>query len=311
MQMSRLVHALAVMPVLAIAAVLPLVAPASAAAPAPAAAPTAATGAAQAPAPGTPAANVGPAAAIKKALESRFAGTKVVDVQPSPIPGLYEAFLGDRIVYADATGDHVIVGSIIDSRTQTDLTQARMDERGAIDFKTLPLDKAIKITKGSGAYKVAVFEDPDCPFCQRLEQELATINDTTVYVFLFPIDSLHPHASQHARQIWCSPDRAQAWTQWLVQHKPPANVTCKGDPVAELTKLGDQLHIDGTPTMFLSTGKRVAGAVPTDELKKLLLAEAQPAQSGQSAQSGQAAPSAPPGPSAPSAQPAQPVPPKH
>ncbi len=243
------------------------------AAPAPAASAPAGT-----PSQETPPANAGPAAAIKKALESRFAGTKVVDVQPSPIPGLYEAFLGDRIVYADATGDHVIVGSIIDSRTQTDLTQARMDERGAIDFKTLPFDKAIKIAKGNGARKLAVFEDPDCPFCQRLEQELATITDTTVYVFLFPIDSLHPQASLHARQIWCSPDRAQAWTQWLVQHKPPANVTCKGDPVAELTKLGDQLHIDGTPTLFLSTGKRVAGAVSTDELKKLLVAEAAPAQ---------------------------------
>jgi thiol:disulfide interchange protein DsbC len=227
------------------------------------------------PAPVTALAPGTPGAAIKKALESRFAGTQVLDVQPSPIPGLYEVFLGDRIVYSDASGDHVIVGSLIDSRTQTDLTQARMDERGAIDFKSLPFDKAIKITKGSGAYPLAVFEDPDCPFCQKLEKELATVTDTTEYVFLYPIDTLHPQASLHAREIWCSPGRAQAWTQWLVQRKPPGTSSCKGDPVEELTKLGDKLHIDGTPTMFFASGKRVAGAIPTDELKKELVAQTQ------------------------------------
>ncbi len=211
--------------------------------------------------------------AIKKTIESRFAGVKVLDVKPSPISGLYEVYLGDRIVYSDAMGDHVIVGSLIDSRTQTDITQADLDERGAIDFKSLPFDKAIKITKGSGAYKLAVFEDPDCPFCQKLEKELAAINDTTVYVFLFPIDTLHPQATLHSREIWCAPDRVLAWTQWLTQRKSPGNSSCKGDPVEALAKLGDQLHINGTPTMFFASGKRIPGAISTDEIKKLLVTQ--------------------------------------
>jgi len=228
-----------------------------------------------APAPQNPNLLVAPGAPIKKAIESRFAGVKVLDVIPSPINGLYEVYTGDRILYSDSTGDHLIVGSLIDSRTQTDLTQARMDERGAIDFKSLPFDKAIKITKGTGARPLAVFEDPDCPFCQRLEKELARVTDTTVYVFLYPIDKLHPEATLHSRQIWCAPDRAQAWTQWLTEHKPPPGVSsCKGgDPVAALGKLGDDLHIDGTPTLFFANGKRVAGAMSAEEIKKMLAAQ--------------------------------------
>lgn len=217
------------------------------------------------------------AATIKKTLDSRFPGTAVSDVQVSPLPGLYEVYVGGKIYYADATGDHVIVGgSIIDTRTKTDLTDARLQEMGTIDFKSLPFDKAIKVVHGNGSRQLAAFEDPDCPFCQKLEQELATIKDTTVYVFLFPIDTLHPQASKHAHEIWCAPDRATAWTGWLTQRKALPEATCQKDPIGELTKLGDKLNIDGTPTMFLANGHRVGGAIPTDQLEKLLVAASGP-----------------------------------
>lgn len=233
-------------------------------------------------------------ASIKNTLEKRFSGTKVVDVQPSPIPGLYEVFLGDRIVYSDATAEHVIVGNLIETRTQTDLTAARMDQRNAIDFKSLPFDKAIKIVRGNGHRQLAVFEDPDCPFCRRLEEELVSVPDTTVYVFLFPIDSLHPQATLHSRQIWCAPDRAQAWTQWVLQRKALPAATCKGDPVAELAKLGEKLYVDGTPTLFFSNGKRVGGAIPTEELQMRLAESSGPAPAKGAASPG-AATTPPPG----------------
>ena len=217
-----------------------------------------------------------PAATIRQVLESRFPGTKVMDVQSTPLPGIYEVYVGDRIVYADASADHLIIGSILDTRTRSDLTKARMEERGRIDFKSLPFDKAIKVVKGNGSRQIAVFEDPDCPYCQRLEKELVSIQDVTEYIFLFPIDSLHPQATQHAREIWCAPDRSRAWTQWLLEKKPPPAATCKDDPSGELAKLGDKLYIDGTPTSFLANGKRVGGAVPAEELEKALTAASGP-----------------------------------
>lgn len=231
------------------------------------------------------------AATIKKTLDSRFPGTTVTGVEPSPLPGLYEVYVGGKIYYSDASADHVVVGgSIIDTRTKTDLTDARLQELGTIDFKSLPFDKAIKIVHGNGSRQLAAFEDPDCPFCQKLEQELATIKDTTVYVFLFPIDTLHPQASKHAHEIWCAPDRAAAWTSWLTQRKAPpaASGSCQKDPTGELAKLGDKLFIDGTPTMFLANGHRVGGAIPTDQLEKLLVAS-----SGPPSKSSAGAPTAP------------------
>lgn len=226
------------------------------------------------------------AATIKKTLDARFPGTTVTGVQPSPLPGLYEVYVGGKIYYSDASADHVIVGgSIVDTRTKTDLTDARLQELGTIDFKSLPFDKAIKIVHGNGSRQLAAFEDPDCPYCQKLEQELATIKDTTIYVFLFPIDTLHPQASKHAHEIWCAPDRAAAWTSWLTQRKPlpAASGTCQKDPTSELAKLGDKLFIDGTPTMFLANGHRIGGAIPTDQLEQLLVAASGPPSKGSAA----------------------------
>jgi thiol:disulfide interchange protein DsbC len=212
------------------------------------------------------------AATIRKNVESRYQGAHVLDVQPSAVPGLYELFMGDQIVYSDPTGNHIIIGSMVDTQSKQNLTEASLNEHGKINFNSLPLARAIKIVKGNGSRKFAVFSDPDCPFCQELEKSLLSVTDTTMYVFLFPIGQLHPQAPAKAHAIWCAPDRAAAWNDWMHQKKLPAAKTCSGDPIDALQKLGDELHINSTPTMFFANGKRVAGALPAQELEKDLAA---------------------------------------
>ena len=215
-------------------------------------------------------------ATLKQTIESRFPGSHVLDVQPATIPGLYEVFMGDQIVYSDPTGDHLIVGSILDTRTKENLTQARLNEYGKIDFSTLPLQKAIKIVKGNGSRKFAVFSDPDCPYCQQLEKTLLSVNDTTMYVFLFPIAGLHPQAPMKAHAIWCAPDRSAAWNQWMHDRVMPPAKTCAGDPIDALQKVGDELHINSTPTLFFANGNRVAGALGASDLEKEFAAAGAP-----------------------------------
>jgi thiol:disulfide interchange protein DsbC len=215
-------------------------------------------------------------AAIRQSIESRFPGSHVLDVQPSAIPGLYELFMGDQIVYSDAAGDYLIVGSMVDTQTKQNLTDARMNEHGKIDFSALPVDRAIKIVKGNGSRKFAVFSDPDCPFCQQLEKTLLSVTDITMYVFLYPIASLHPQAPAKAHAIWCAADRQQAWNQWMQEKKLPPAKTCSGDPIDALQKLGDTLHINSTPTLFFTNGRRVAGAIPAAEIAKDLAAAGSP-----------------------------------
>lgn len=215
---------------------------------------------------------------LKETLEARFP-IKVDVVQPSPLPGVYEVIAGHQIAYADASGDYLLIGRLMDTRTRHDLSAEHLDARSSIDFHTLPFDKAIRIVRGNGARQLAVFADPDCPYCQQLEKDLRSVTDVTVFVFLLPLEHLHPDAPAHAHAIWCAADRGAAWTDWVIDRKPPPSGNCADDPIGAIQTLAQTLHIDATPTLFLQDGRRVGGDVPLEQLQKLLAQASAPAAS--------------------------------
>jgi thiol:disulfide interchange protein DsbC len=211
--------------------------------------------------------------AIRSALTKRFPEVPVRDIRESPLPGIYEVLGGDNIAYSTANGDYLFLGPLIDTRTGTNLTDESMGARTAIDFSKLPLEKAITIVKGNGSRRLAVFTDPDCPFCRQLEPELEKLADVTLYMFLYPLTNLHPDAGRKAEVIWCAADRTQAWREWMseAQKLPPAK-TCGATPVVELEKLGRGLGVDSTPTLFTGDGRRIAGVLQAEQIERLLAA---------------------------------------
>jgi thiol:disulfide interchange protein DsbC len=123
--------------------------------------------------------------------------------------------------------------------------------------------------KGDGSRKLALFSDPDCPFCKRIEQEFLNLDNVTIYTFLYPIDQLHPVAAQKARAVWCAPDRAKAWTELMLRNVQPKAAKCD-TPVEKIVAFSEKLKIFGTPTLFLSDGQRIPGMVPAAQLDQLL-----------------------------------------
>jgi thiol:disulfide interchange protein DsbC len=208
--------------------------------------------------------------ALRATLAQRYPDIAVEGIQPGPLPGIYTVFVRGRVVYADRTGDYLFVGKLIDTRTRHDVAADLLNAHQPIDFHKLPFERAIKIVKGSGRRQLALFADPDCPYCRELEQELRSIDDVTVYVFLLPLEDLHPDAAAHARSIWCAPDRAAAWTGWMLERKPPAGSGCGEDPIAQIRALAGSLHVAGTPTMFLENGLRISSTLPAAQLTSLL-----------------------------------------
>jgi len=204
---------------------------------------------------------------LKKTLTERLSGSTIVDIRPAIVPGLYEVFTGPSIFYSDATGNYAFYGSLVDTRIKRDLTDARINERNAIRFDTLPFDNAIKVIKGNGRRKLAVFTDPDCPYCKALEEQMKSVSNVTMYLFMFPLTNVHPTAERHAKAIWCSDDRSHAWTAWMLEQKEPAAKTCKNDPVDEILRLGEKLNVNGTPTIYFEDGSRQVGALKSADLE--------------------------------------------
>ncbi|WP_334026473.1 DsbC family protein [Burkholderia gladioli] len=208
---------------------------------------------------------------LKTTLQARLGDATVKSIEKSPIPGLYEVNLGSQIVYSDAAGDYVLLGDLVDTKTRKNLTEARMAEINKVDFASLPLNNAIKYVKGNGARKIAVFSDPNCPYCKRFESTLQSMDNITVYTFLYPV--LTPDSTVKSKAIWCASDRAKSWENWMVGHQPPSGAgNCDTSALDKNLALGRGLNVTGTPTIILADGTRLPGAVSADQLSSALAA---------------------------------------
>jgi thiol:disulfide interchange protein DsbC len=94
----------------------------------------------------------------------------------------------------------------------------------------------------------------------------------TIYTFLYPIDQLHPDASQKSRKIWCAADREKAWQEWIIEGKLPDNDGKCETPMATVAELGRKFHVSATPTIVFSGGHVVPGALPVAQLEQELSA---------------------------------------
>ena len=206
-------------------------------------------------------------------IAARFAersGMKADQVFRGP-GGLYEVLVRGELYYVDAGVNVVISGRMFDARTREDLTQKRLDTALKVDFKSLPFDRAIKTVRGNGSRVLVTFEDPNCPYCKRLWQNAQTLNNVTIYTFLYPI--LSSESMEKSKAIWCSKDRAAAWDDYMVQGKAPsaAPADCK-TPLEQNLALGREFGINGTPTIIFADGTRGAGAMPVESIEQRLVA---------------------------------------
>lgn len=213
---------------------------------------------------------------IRQALRSRIPNAEVLGVQKLPYAGLYEVVVrrGDdtAIYYSDALGQVMIVGNLIDVRTDRNLTEERLRQLSVIDWNKLPFHWAVTTRRGDGRRQIAIFSDPNCPFCQKFEKDLATVNNITVHIFMWPV--IKPESVRQTKSVWCSKDRAKAWNDLMLKRVEPTAPTDCENPIEELVALGRRLGATRTPTWFLPDGSRYMGALPMSEVVPLLDATA-------------------------------------
>jgi thiol:disulfide interchange protein DsbC len=159
------------------------------------------------------------ASTLVERLQALYPSTRFGAIHPTAWPGVFEVAMGANLAYVDATGRYFLFGHLHDMRQQRDLTAERKDAMARIDFGSLPLADALTEVRGKGTRRLAIFSDPDCPYCRRLEAELRGLNDITIHTFLMPLASLHPAARGKAMSVW--------WRCcWLLG--PGAAVWCTG-----------------------------------------------------------------------------------
>lgn len=207
---------------------------------------------------------------VKSAIERQADKDVVIDrIDPTPIAGLYEVVAGADIFYADTSGRFVILdGRLMDLGTKEDLTQKKIDQLSSVDFASLPLHLALKRVQGTGSRTIAIFEDPTCAACKVVHKFLLQLPDLTVYTF--PLATASPEALPLVRSVWCQADRSKAWEGAMAGQRPPVIKRCDASGLDEITLLATRLKVAGTPTIVLSDGRRIVGALPPGQFVEMI-----------------------------------------
>lgn len=227
------------------------------------------------------------AAEIETKFSRLLRNSKVSSIKESPVKGMYEVVSGPNVFYYSPAGNgHLIFGQILDSNGKN-LTadvqnalraefQKAQEAAAAEKLKALDLSNAVKI--GNGPNTVIEFTDPDCPFCRRVDEFLSSRSDVTRYVFLFPLEQLHPQARAKSIYILSSTDKVKAFKEVFSGtfdkgNLPivPSDLTKYPSEVKQLEtgmQAGQQLGVQGTPLLFVN-GSMVNGA-NVDLIKTLL-----------------------------------------
>lgn len=209
-------------------------------------------------------------AAVMANLKQKYPSTVIKSVTSTNLPGIFEVVMGKNVAYVEESGRYFIFGHLFDMQTQTDLTEGKAvaENTAKVDFKNLPFKDAIVTVRGDGSRKVAIFSDPDCPYCKQLENNIANITNVTIYTFMFPIDQLHPQAKAKAISVWCAADRSKAWEN-LLRKNEVVSGTCD-HPIDRNIALAESLAINGTPTVIFADGSLIPGAPSAAKFEQTL-----------------------------------------
>ena len=122
---------------------------------------------------------------------------------------------------------------------------------------------------GKGDLRLAVFSDPDCPYCRRLTKVLRQAEGIAVSEIMFPVPALHPEAKKKAAAQLCA---EQATARPASKEKETAKecLQTAHTRISEAMKFGQQHGIYATPTLIAPDGRVHAGFMPLDEIKSWL-----------------------------------------
>jgi len=204
-------------------------------------------------------------------LAKKFPGVKAEDVQPSPIPGIYQVPLGADMAYVSADGRYIIAGDLYEIDTRTNVTEqgreaarakllAKLDEREMIVFSP----QVIKHT-------ITVFTDVECGYCRKLHSQIDQLTKLGVRVRYAAYPRSGPDTDDWHKMeaVWCAKDRQAAITQAKLG-QPVKAQQCGTTPVGKQFQLGEDLGVRGTPAIFTRYGQYIGGYLPPADLVKQL-----------------------------------------
>lgn len=222
-------------------------------------------------------------ASVKAKLGKLYPELKIVQMDKVPNVGLYQ-FVYDGAVapsYTNENVDYVITGpqvNIMDPKTKKNMTEELQVGKVKDVFNHLPFNESFSVKYGKGTRKIALFTDPDCPYCKQLEADLkyGLANagvDVTLYYFMNPLRIQgHENAPAEAKKILCADNPATAWQNFMLNGALPNNPgTCSKASLVEKQKnMAESFGFNSTPTLMFDNGYIVRQGIKPQQIKEIL-----------------------------------------
>jgi thiol:disulfide interchange protein DsbC len=196
------------------------------------------------------------------------AGSKLEDMRPSPISGIYEFAQGADVSYITADGKFFLDGNLYDMHSRENLTeQLRTHARLAL-ISAVPESQMLIFSPPNPKYTITVFTDVDCQYCRKLHSEIGELNRLGIRVryMFFPRTGPNTESWIKAEVVWCSPDRNEAFTRAKLGANLDLRKACPINPVAREYQLGQDIGVHGTPAIVTDHGDFIAGYLPPSQL---------------------------------------------
>lgn len=189
---------------------------------------------------------------------------EVREVKLAPAGGLWQIDLeadGKKgMIYLDFSKKYLISQMI-------PLENIKRPEPRKIDFSKVSLKDAVILGSKKAKRKIAVFTDPDCPFCRKLHEDLKGVvakrKDVAFYLILFPLP-MHKDAYPKVQAVLC--ERSPALADAAFAGKAVPEPKCGKEAVERNIALAGTLQINSTPTLVRDDGVVLSGALPSDRL---------------------------------------------
>ena len=205
-------------------------------------------------------------ATVSKNIKQQHPQLKLDNIQATEMKGIYSASMDGQVVYLNEDAQHILAGSMIRLKDQHNLTKDLLIQQNSVDWKKLPLQDAIKSVRGTGKRQIAIFSDPNCPYCKQLEAELKKLDNITIYTFILPLKA---QSVAPSKQVYCEKNPALAWENLITKAQLPKSQTSCANPVERNMALAHRLGVNGTPAIIFSNGFKVMGAYPAAQIEQI------------------------------------------
>ena len=205
-------------------------------------------------------------ATVSKNVKQQHPQLKLDNIQATEMKGIYSASMDGQVVYLNEDAQHILAGSMIRLKDQHNLTKDLLIQQNSVDWKKLPLQDAIKSVRGTGKRQIAIFSDPNCPYCKQLEAELKKLDNITIYTFILPLKA---QSVAPSKQVYCEKNPALAWENLITKAQLPTSQSSCANPVERNIVLAHRLGVSGTPAIIFSNGFKVMGAYPAAQIEQI------------------------------------------